>query len=68
VTGSPWAAKARTAWHALTRRRSEAAVVAVRARYVPGQPSVPEPELRAFVARMVEGVRWTLHDVPPGGL
>jgi len=65
VTGSPWMAKARTAWHALTRRRSNAAVIAVRARYAPGEASVSESELRGFVARMIEALRSTLREAPP---
>ena len=67
VTGSPWMAKARTAWQALTGHHNQAAVVALQARYGPGGIPVPEPELRAFVARVVEGVRGTIQELPRGG-
>jgi len=67
VTGSPWLAKAQTAWNVLTRHRSDAALVAVRARYAPGEAPVPEAELRGLVARMLESLRSTLHDPPSAG-
>jgi EpsI family protein len=64
VTGTPWLAKAQTAWNVITKHRSDATLVAVQARYAPGEPSVSEPELRRFVARMLESLRSTLHDPP----
>jgi hypothetical protein len=64
VTGSPWRAKAQTAWNVITQHRSDASLVAVQARYAPGVASVPEGELRGFVASLLGPLRSTLHDPP----
>ena len=60
VTDSAWEAKVRTAWNVLTRHRSNAALVAARARFAPGEASAREREMLPLIEGMVDGLRATL--------
>jgi EpsI family protein len=60
-TSSPAVAKAATAWHALTGGHTEAAVVAVRARYPIGETSSREPDLRRFAGLFRDALAPVLH-------
>ena len=60
-TSSPAMAKAITAWHALTGGHTEAAVVAVRARFAMGETASREPEMRRFAGLLRDALRPALH-------
>ncbi len=60
VTGSPWNAKLRTAWHFLSRGTSNAALVVIRAESSPEEARQREPEIRSFVERVLESLRSVL--------
>ena len=62
VTPSPRDAKVRTAWDALSRGRSNGALVVIRAEYSPDEAATREPELRGFVEQMLDSLRSALRN------
>jgi EpsI family protein len=60
VTGSPMNAKLRTAWNVLSGRRSNGALIAVRAEYPRDKTRMLEPELRALAVEILDSLRAVL--------